>query len=405
MAKHLTSQKKQIIIEASQLAWPLSSNVVYFLDSVIDLTWSGISIEIPAWWLYLSWHNFDLSWLVCSDNNYTMFTSPAWGSWSLVWDNMQFETSGSNSQVFDIEANTWNEALELIAINFNNCTSLGRVSWYRQVLESWTGRFWWSPSLELDWNRSWWYRVTTSITRWVDNAMVDAIFKAWPSFVMQWRFLTDMNIDLWASAPFIDFDDTNFPNPSTLQLQGVILSRNWVFDPNDATISPNIDHKNISSLRVDNKWLFNTNIWWLINVDAEVTTIIPSSNTFIDLNWTFSSSNLQHFDSPSAWQLRNLWDPVGISMSWQIVLDSNQNNDVSLKIVIRRDATSTFEDWRIETRTINNLQWGRDVWYFVISSNTIFLNQNDYIKLQVANLTWSWNIIAELDSFYVIEKR
>jgi len=405
MAEHVVSKAKKVIIEASQLSWWLSSDFVYFLDGVIDLTWLWISIEVPAWGLYLSWHNFDLSWLVCNDANYTMFTSPVWGSWNLVWDNLQIEVSGSNSQVFDISSLTWFEALELIAINYNNCTSLGSIDSYRQLLESWTGRFWWTPSLTFTWTWSWWARITTSITRWLDNAMVDAIFRAGVWFTMQSRFLTDMNIDLGSTAPFIDFSDVNLPNPSTLQIQGAIVSRNGVFDPMDSTISPNIDHTNTSSIWAGNKWLFNTTMWWLINIDAEVTTNITSSNTFVDLNWTFSASNLQHFDSPSQWQLRNIWDPLEISISWQLILESNQNNDVSLKIVIWRDATSMFEDWRIITRTINNLQWGRDVWYFNISSNTVFLNQNDYIKLQVANLTWSWNITAELDSFYVIEKR
>ena len=77
---------------------------------------------------------------------------------------------------------------------------------------------------------------------------------------------------------------------------------------------------------------------------------------------------------------------------------------IALKIVIFRDATTSFEDGNTITRVINNLQGGRDVAYFVLNDN-ISLSQNDYVKMQITNTTDGTDATAELDSFFTVEAR
>jgi hypothetical protein len=114
---------------------------------------------------------------------------------------------------------------------------------------------------------------------------------------------------------------------------------------------------------------------------------------------------LQHFDEPANGQLRHLGtSPREFSLSGQLVLESTANNDISLKVVIFRDATTSFEDAKAQTRVINNLVGGRNVAYFALSDN-ITLDTNDYVKLQVANVGASNNITAELDSFFMVGAR
>jgi hypothetical protein len=120
---------------------------------------------------------------------------------------------------------------------------------------------------------------------------------------------------------------------------------------------------------------------------------------------TWTPSDLQHFDEPANGQLRHLGEsPIEYKVTGQLVIDSNQNNEVDLKVVIWRDASSTFEDGKTQRRVINNLQGGRDVAYFALSDN-ITLNQNDYVKIQCANVNDTNNITAELDSFIQVEAR
>ena len=142
-----------------------------------------------------------------------------------------------------------------------------------------------------------------------------------------------------------------------------------------------------------------------LTLTAEITTTIVSPGAFVDLAGTWTASDLQHFDEPANGQLRHLGQsPIEYKVSGQLVLDSNSNDEVDLKIVIWRAATSTFEDGKTIRRVINNLQGGRDVAYFVLSDN-IILNGNDYVKLQVANVNATNNITAEIDSFMNIEAR
>jgi hypothetical protein len=134
-------------------------------------------------------------------------------------------------------------------------------------------------------------------------------------------------------------------------------------------------------------------------------TTISSSGVYVDLAGTFTASDLQHFDAPSNGQLRHLGtSPVEYNASGQIVIVGGSGDVVAVKIVIFRSETTSFEDGKITTRVINNLQGGRDVAYFGIVDN-ITLNQNDYIKFQVANITDTSDVTAELDSFFVVGAR
>jgi len=97
--------------------------------------------------------------------------------------------------------------------------------------------------------------------------------------------------------------------------------------------------------------------------------------------------------------------PREFAVTGQLVIDSTQNDEVDLRIVVFRAASTTFEDQKTQRRVINNLQGGgRDVAYFVFSDN-IILNTNDYVKLQVANVAASNNITAEIDSFIMVGAR
>ncbi len=136
-----------------------------------------------------------------------------------------------------------------------------------------------------------------------------------------------------------------------------------------------------------------------------MTTTITVDSQFEDLAGTYTSFDLQHFDVPANGQLRHLGSsPLAYKVTGQFVLEAAGNDTVQLKVVIYRDATTSFEDGKITTRVINNLQGGRDVGYFAINDN-ITLNQNDYVKLQVANIGNTNNITAELNSFFLVEAR
>jgi hypothetical protein len=114
---------------------------------------------------------------------------------------------------------------------------------------------------------------------------------------------------------------------------------------------------------------------------------------------------LQHFDNPSGSQLRHLGNtPREYKIVAAFELDSTANNEVTLRVVKWDDSASAFVTVLDQTRQVNNLVGGRDVAFFNININTE-LDQNDYIKLQVANVGATNNITAEADSYYIVEER
>ena len=75
-----------------------------------------------------------------------------------------------------------------------------------------------------------------------------------------------------------------------------------------------------------------------------------------------------------------------------------------LKLVVWDDSLSSFVDYKVMRRVINNLQGGRDVAFFTLIDNVV-LDKNDYLKLQVANITGIQNITAELNTEIIVEER
>jgi hypothetical protein len=223
---------------------------------------------------------------------------------------------------------------------------------------------------------------------------------------MSSRFRSNQNIDLPASASFFDFAPANFVNPSTLQIDGAIVTRDGVFDSNDANISPNIGQTALVSNWMGNNGMKNTFVGGSIGVTTETTTTITVANTFVDIAATlWTSADLQHFDNPSDGQLRHLGNtPLEYKVIADFLLDCSSGDDLTLRVTKWDDSASSFVTVLDQTREVNSFQGGRDVAFFTININTT-LDTNDYIKLQVANVSATNDVTAETDSYYIVEER
>lgn len=393
-----------IVTQASDLAGTLDGTVEYFIDGIVDM--GSQEIEVPAGGLNLTGYNFDVSKLISSAAGYTMFSSPVGGSGNLLGKDYAIEVTGVGSQVYDITSSTGVEAFEFARINYNDCSSLGTITNYRQGLEVGSGRFGGQPQLTLAGTWLGGYFIDTSIVR----GMVDGgynLFSAGAGFVMNSRFRSNMNIDLPASASFFDFSPSNFTNPSTLQIEGAIVTREGVFDATDPNITPNITESDLASNWISNNGMPNTFEGGSIGVTTETTTLNSgvANGVFLDIDailWT--SADLQHFDNPTGGQLRHLGNtPREYKVVADFAIDSTANNVLTLRVVKWDDSASSFITVLDQSRQVNNLVGGRDVAFFNVNINTE-LDQNDYIKLQVANDSGN-DTVAEVDSYYVIEQR
>ena len=391
---------------ATTLGGTIDSTKVYFIDGILDFTGTGLNIEVPAGGLNMLGSTFDVSKIICSDASYTLFTSAIGGSGDVLGQDYAVEVTGAGSQVYDLTDATGFNAFEFSRINYNDCSSLGTISGYRQGLEVGTGRFGGKPELTLAGTWIGGYFIDTSIIRnMVDGAY--SLFKAGAGFTMASRFRSNMNIDLPASASFFDFAPANFSTPSTVQIMGAIVSRNGAFDATDSNITPNMVAGDLVSAWSSNNGMPNTFEGGSIGVTTETATLNSgvAAGVFLDLDATlWTAVDLQHFDNPSGNQLRHLGiTPREYKVVADFAIDSTAGNVLTLRVTKWDDSASSFITVLDQSRQVNNFVGGRDVAFFNININTE-LDQNDYIKLQVANDNTN-DTTAETDSYYIVEER
>lgn len=387
---------------AADLANPVST-VEYFIDGEIDM--GTQSIEVPVGGLHLRGYDFDISGLYSTADNYTMFTSPIGGSGDILGADYYISTSGASSKVYDIVSATGAGAFEFTRVNYNNCTSLGTIDNYRQGLEIGTGRFGGSPSLTLKGAWAGGYRITTSIVRALSAGMTEPLFKAGAAFVMQSRFLTDINCDLPSSAALLDFTDANLPNSATLLISGATITRGGVSDPTDANLTPNISASNLSCFWDSNRGIDNTFPGGELDITVETPTPVPVIGTWYQALGTWATENLQHFDSPVAGRLRFLGNnPRAYRVEGSLIVDGTANNDIAMRIRKFDFSTSTTSTVGSQPRQVNNFSGARDVAFFNFIFTTT-LDANDYLFMELQNNTSTAALTVELDSFILVSAR
>lgn len=377
----------------------IDSTKNYFLDGIVDI--GANTVTVPSTGLTVTGYSFDLSALVTTENNATIFTSDVGGSGNLLLENLYLEASGTGAKVFDLVDATGFNAWEFNKINYIGCTSLGTIESYRQGLEVGTGRFGGTPTLTFVGNSVGGVRLSTTITRNV-SSLTGPLFAAGAGCVFNGRFITDMNVDLGTTAQLLDFAPANIANDESLIISGAYIARNGSIDPTDATICPNITASDTQSLWTDNTGLENTYKFAQQTITTEVTTNVAAALTYYPLAGTWTLGEVSHFDSPANGQIRCLSGNDVYRISGNFVLESGSNDEVGLRVTKSTDAGSTFPtEINHISRVINNIQGGRDVAYFQIDF-LARLADGDIIRLEVENYDDNANITAEVDSYLTI---
>ena len=389
---------------ATTIGGVIDSTKDYFIDGIIDL--GTTQITVPATGITITGYSFDLSALISSEDNYTMFVSEsiAIGSGDMIGFDFYVSVTGTNSKVYEVYDATGLNAFEFIRVNYINCTSLGDIYDYRQGLESGTGRFGGSPSLTLHGLWVGGYRITTSIVRSMSDTTTEPLFKAGTLFQMNSRFLTDINCDLGTLQPFCDFIPANFPNDGTIQFKGVLMTRDGVANSNDANITPNLSASGVCCNWDDNIGMDNTFVGGTLSVTSQAVSTITTAGVSVDMAGTWTASDLQHFDNPASNELRHIGtDPKDFRVTFDFVIEGGDNDVITISMV-KIDTLANVTVEYTQTRVINNLQGSRDVAYFNGTFN-VRLNQNDLLIWQVANTTDTSDVTVEDSSQWIVEER
>ena len=394
------AQGSIIVVKQASDFGTIDSTKVYYIDGIIDM--GAVSIEVPAGGISIHGSTFDVSQLISTENSYTMFTSPVGGSGNVLMHDVSISVSGTSSKVYELVDATGFNAIEVDAVNYNDCTSLGSIEEYRQLLENGTGRFGGSPELELIGPMVGGFKIDVSITRNV--TIPTALFKAGTGFVFSGRFDFNMNADLPATGAFLDFAPANVTNDDSLQLSGCRITRSGAIDSSDTTIYPNIDENSVKSLWRNNVGLPNTIKYIHGSVTTEIATSIVVIDTYYPLNGTYTTSDESHFDMPANGEFRLLTGNGKYRISGDLTIDGTPNDEIRVRITKSTDGGAT---WPTEiasiARPINNLQGGRDV-AFIPLSFLAEIKKDDRVRLEVKNTTGTDNVTAELESYINISQ-
>jgi len=390
-----------IVQTADDFGDTIDSSKEYFLDGIIDM--GSKTITVPAGGIKVTGFNFDLSKMVSSENNYTMFSGT--NSGNVLFKDFAIEVSGTSSQAYALTSNTGFDAYEIARINFNNCTSLGELCGFRQGFETGTGRFGGSPELTLSETWVGGYFIDSSIVRSLDSGSY-GLFVSGNNFTMASRFRSNQNIDLPSGVTFFNFGSDNFVNENTVQLTDCLISVDGSFSfANDNEVIPNLLRSDVKAYFRNNTGIRNTYPGIALRVDSESQTNIAIGSTFYTVNaGSWDVSNAAHFDNPSAGRIRHLGvNPVEFNIFFSLGFAATQGNEIEVRIRKYPSGGSSFTYGNIRAE-VNNFVGSRDVAFFRYTSS-IILQQNDSFEIEVANNSGNINVTLEQDSTIRVSPR
>lgn len=196
------------VTSANQLSGALLSNVVYFIDGIIDM--QSTQIIVPANGLNIIGGSFNTSCLQSSIDNYTMFIfDPASYAGDLLINGIEIQVTGFAAKVFDISNKENSGRISWNTINFANCTSIGVISSYGQALAQNVG---WrncadGVTVSGAWSGGW--AILNSIL--LGSSFTGTLFKAGGNLTIGGSFRSNINLLLLnpASGVFCDFAPSN----------------------------------------------------------------------------------------------------------------------------------------------------------------------------------------------------
>ncbi len=283
---YMDLQNTIFVTEAYQLL-DIDSSKNYMLDGVIDM--AGQSIPVPSGGLSISGLNGarDTAKLIDSTDNATLFTTPE-GSYSgnIVMESMSVEVTGTGSKVFDLDNAENSGAIDVTGVNFNNCTSMGELTDYRQLFFSACGFI--NPVDGLTLNGTWSGLVATDSIALGSSAFT--LFKEGSGLTFSGSIRSNLNfLIVNAASVLMDFQESNI-----LADEGVLLNG---FRTTADDAMPNLPGSSVKVKYSDCRGIRNTYIGgqWVMTTPAATPASSPAANTKYKILGDVTYSDLQWF--------------------------------------------------------------------------------------------------------------
>lgn len=265
-------ENRIIIKRAEQLNTVLRSDIVYYIDGIIDM--GSIEITAPSGGLFLTGVDYFKSGLYSTNDNYTMFKTASGVPTSNVRiQELNFWASGVSSKLFQLDG-TGNFG----AIEFNSCnlgdfsgqtTEIGELIGFRQYRTNDAGYFRAADGLTFSGSWSGGFRIIDSIALSTVGTMT--LFKEGTGLTFGGRCFSDANFgSLSNTTTVFDFQESNFIKDASFQLDTVDFNRDANPVPNISSSSTKTQFKNCTGID-------NTKVRALITSTTAVTNTLDQN--------------------------------------------------------------------------------------------------------------------------------
>lgn len=379
----------------ADLTGELDSSKVYVIDGVIDM--GADSINVPSGGLTIRGLGFNVSKLITSTASAILFDHTDAYSGDLFLDDLSIEVTGAGAKVFDLDNDENSDAVEVNAVNFNNCTSLGELSNYRQYRQAnvaffsildgltysgtWSGGALWSDSIALF--------IGAGVT----------IFKEGTGLTFGGSVRCNMNaLSINATTVFCDFQ------PSNILMDGEMDFLDFRAGNNDPL--PNFPHTNVKARFRDCVGLINTYVGSSWEVTTGATTTISTANTLVKMAGTTTYDNEEWFsNSVSNAAVYDSTLVEEFEVEYSLSFTGSNNRVVGVQIRQWDDSASSYIDiGPRHTATMNGGGAGiraENITGFAYCT----LDQNDRIEIWVENQTDTSNITTDMAGSLFIKER
>ncbi len=228
--KVLVDEKEEIINKT------LDPTKTYVINGTITLL-TGEYIEVPAGGLTLSGYGYDTSGFIKNVSGQEIFKSASGGSGNLTLKDCFFNSG--TGKVFNLTDIDGSHALEFNDVNFNNCTSLGTLTGYRQFTGTTCGIYGCSNGFILKGNWSGFKFTNSNVTSFLSGG---TLIKRDTDTLFSNRLYLDLNFSCNTGAILSDFGPSNFASDELFQINNTLASYGGSKDAatNTPVLLPNI---------------------------------------------------------------------------------------------------------------------------------------------------------------------
>lgn len=384
------------VYTADDFDTPIRGDVTYFIDGIINL--GSKKLVVGTGGLSIDGLGFGRSFLVSSENSYTMIESDTGGSGDVEFRRVSFTASGAGSRVLGVTDHDNNSAIDILGCNFISCTSIGYIDGYRQFFADIIAAFGCGDGIEF---RNPWAggaKLTNALVRGAGSNFT--MFKAGAGLTFGSRFYTDLNIDLptGTTSSISDFSPSNFTKSNQLQINSAQVTRNGSVNIDDAFYFPNISHADVESYWQSNSGIRNTVIGGIWTTTAEAATTVSADSTYYKLAGTTTYSNLIHMSNTTDNAFvfdSDVQSQMDIFSSLEIL--GIAGDEISVKIRVWDNSLSSYVDYLEITKPIVNYPSTSDRAVFTLVGE-IVVGESDRVEIWVANMTAARDVTMALGS-------